>query len=166
MERSVQMVKRSTLEKYFTERFPIWNQEQKHNGNVKKILELAPLIANNQATKEQVQLFKLLLEAEYQREKALEAVSKANGIQKKASKKADKERNHKLYNAAGLLILAGLIDSKTGDLKYDTETVLGYFAQIQQWIEQGLNSNDPQEQARLQRYKARGHEILQRTSQN
>lgn len=158
------MVKKNTLEKYLAERFQIWNKEQRHNANVEKILELAPVIGNNQATREQIQLFWLLIEAEYNREKALEAIAKANGIQKKVTEKARKERNKKLFDAAGLLILAGLLDSKTGDIKYDKETVLGYLVQIRQWIEQGQNSNDPQTQARLQHYKAKGHALLQQAA--
>ncbi|MGK3681362.1 hypothetical protein ACSLOD_28200, partial [Escherichia coli] len=39
-------------------------------------------------------------------------------------KKQRRERNHRLFLAAGLLIEAGLVDTKTGELRYKKDRIL------------------------------------------
>jgi len=49
--------------------------------------------------------------------------------EKHAEKKAErKARDHELFNAAGLLILAGLVDTKTGKPTIDKNELLGALA--------------------------------------
>ncbi|HHZ0308308.1 TPA: hypothetical protein ACV8DY_006009, partial [Escherichia coli] len=46
-------------------------------------------------------------------------------IQKRIEgKKQRRERNHRLFLAAGLLIEAGLVDTKTGELRYQKDKLL------------------------------------------
>jgi hypothetical protein len=58
--------------------------------------------------------------------KARQAANKFINDEKQAEKKAErKARDHELYNAAGLLILAGLVDTKTGKPTIDKNELLG-----------------------------------------
>lgn len=54
--------------------------------------------------------------------KAKQAASNLIHAEKKAERKA---RDHELYNSAGLLILAGLVDTKTGKPTIDKDKLLG-----------------------------------------
>jgi len=58
--------------------------------------------------------------------KAKQAASNLIQAEKHTEKKAErKARDHELYNAAGLLILAGLVDTKTGKPTIDKNELLG-----------------------------------------
>jgi hypothetical protein len=58
--------------------------------------------------------------------KAKQAASNLIQAEKHAEKKSEKKaREHELFNAAGLLILAGLVDTKTGKPTIDKDELLG-----------------------------------------
>lgn len=57
-------------------------------------------------------------------------------IQKRIEgKKTRRERNHKLFLAAGLMIDAGLVDSATGELKFDQKILLSRLKWIRAHLE-------------------------------
>ncbi|MBW1074207.1 hypothetical protein, partial [Escherichia coli] len=57
-------------------------------------------------------------------------------IQKRIEgKKQRRERNHRLFLAAGLLIEAGLVESKTGNLKFKRELTLQALKRIRYELE-------------------------------
>jgi len=76
--------------------------------------------------------FNALVRAEKAAERANKAKQAASNLiqaEKHAEKKAErKARDHELYNAAGLLILAGLVDTKTGKPTIDKNELLGALA--------------------------------------
>ncbi|ECS2537973.1 hypothetical protein AX161_24620, partial [Salmonella enterica subsp. enterica serovar Anatum] len=69
-------------------------------------------------TAQDIKTLSLLMKAEQAAEKAQEARAKVMNLiqaEKRAeARAARKARDHALYQSAGLLILAGLVDSKTG----------------------------------------------------
>ena len=71
----------------------------------------------------------VLVKAEKAADRATKArieASKLIQAEKNAEKKAErKARDHELYNSAGLLILAGLVDTKTGKPTLDKAELLG-----------------------------------------
>ncbi len=71
----------------------------------------------------------VLIKAEKAADRATKARIEANKLiqaEKNAEKKAErKARDHELYNSAGLLILAGLVDTKTGKPTLDKAELLG-----------------------------------------
>ena len=73
--------------------------------------------------------FTVLVRAEKATERANKARQEASKLiqaEKHAEKKAErKARDHELFNAAGLLILAGLVDTKTGKPTIDKNELLG-----------------------------------------
>lgn len=78
---------------------------------------------------EQRQL-KALMRAEKAAQRAVEARGKAAKVVN-AKKEADRQaRNHELYNAAGLMILAGLVDTKTGKPTWDKAELVGALASM------------------------------------
>ncbi len=57
-------------------------------------------------------------------------------IQKRIEgKKQRRERNHRLFRAAGLLIEAGLVESKTGNLKFKREFTLQALKRVRYELE-------------------------------
>lgn len=76
--------------------------------------------------------FNALVRAEKAAERANKAKQAASNLiqaEKHAEKKAErKARDHELFNAAGLLILAGLVDTKTGKPTIDKNELLGALA--------------------------------------
>jgi hypothetical protein len=63
-------------------------------------------------------------------------------IQKRIEgKKQRRERNHQLFLAAGLLIEAGLVDTKTGNLRVQKETLLQKLKTIKYDLETTPNHN-------------------------
>lgn len=76
--------------------------------------------------------FNVLVKAEKAIERANKAKQAASNLiqsEKHAEKKAErKARDHELFNAAGLLILAGLVDTKTGKPTIDKNELLGALA--------------------------------------
>jgi hypothetical protein len=73
--------------------------------------------------------FNALVRAEKAAERASKAKQAASNLiqaEKHAEKKAErKARDHELFNAAGLLIMAGLVDTKTGKPTIDKDELLG-----------------------------------------
>ncbi|MBV0890108.1 conjugal transfer protein TraD [Komagataeibacter oboediens] len=79
--------------------------------------------------------------------KASEAKARSSKIAKRERDAKDKERTHNLIQSAGLLILAGLVDSKTGNPTWDKGELLGALASMakaeindtkrQEWKEKG-----------------------------
>jgi len=62
--------------------------------------------------------------------KASEAKARSSKIAKRERDAKDKERTHNLIQSAGLLILAGLVDSKTGNPTWDKGELLGALASM------------------------------------
>jgi hypothetical protein len=84
--------------------------------------------------------------------KAKQEAAKFINDEKQAEKKAErKARDHELYNAAGLLILAGLVDTKTGKPTIDKNELLGALV--------GL-AKVPQDDQRRTEWKKAGSAIL------
>ena len=90
-------------------------------------------------TAQDIKTLSLLMKAEQAAEKAQEA---------RAARKA---RDHALYQSAGLLILAGLVDSKTGKPVDDTAALLGALASLND-----LSRDNP----KWSDWKIRGQELL------
>lgn len=87
----------------------------------------------------------------YAKEKASKAKSKSAKIIKREREEKDKERTHELIQSAGLLILAGLVDSKTGKPIWDKSELLGALASMA-----GAEINDAKRQA----WKAKGNTLI------
>lgn len=51
----------------------------------------------------------------------------------------EQERNHRLFLAAGLLIEAGLVDTKTGELRYKKDRILQALKEIKYDLETSPN---------------------------
>ena len=75
---------------------------------------------------------------------------------RKAAARAErKARDHELYKAAGLMIVAGLVDSKTGKPKFSAAELVGALAGIAE-----LPRNHP----KWQEWEKRGKELLTKDS--
>jgi len=84
--------------------------------------------------------------------KAKAQASKLINDEKQAEKKAErKARDHELYNSAGLLIMAGLVDTKTGKPLIDKSELLGALV--------GL-SKVPNDDARRKEWKRVGDTLM------
>ncbi|HDW3783534.1 TPA: conjugal transfer protein TraD, partial [Klebsiella pneumoniae] len=66
-----------------------------------------------------------------------------------------KARDHELYKTAGLMIMAGLVDSKTGKPKFSAAELVGALAGIAE-----LPRNHP----KWQEWEKRGKELLTKDS--
>jgi cytochrome P450 len=90
---------------------------------------LIELFERQNRTSQDDKKFNALVRAEKAAErasKAKQAASRLIQAEKHAEKKAEKKsRDHELFNAAGLLILAGLVDTKTGKITIDKNELLG-----------------------------------------
>ena len=106
-------------------------------------------------TAQDVKTLSLLIQAEQAAEKAQEARAKVMNLiqaEKRAeARAARKARDHALYQSAGLLILAGLVDSKTGKPVDDTAALLGALASLND-----LSRDNP----KWSDWKIRGQELL------
>ena len=75
-----------------------------------------------------------LIRAEKTAEKAAAAKARVTAIiaaERKAAARAErKARDHELYKTAGLMIMAGLVDSKTGKPKFSAAELVGALAGI------------------------------------
>ena len=75
-----------------------------------------------------------LIRAEKTAEKAAAAKARVTAIiaaERKAAARAErKARDHELYKAAGLMMVAGLVDSKTGKPKFSAAELVGALAGI------------------------------------
>lgn len=83
--------------------------------------------------------------------KASEAKARSSKIAKRERDAKDKERTHNLIQSAGLLILSGLVDSKTGNPTWDKAELLGALASMAE-----ADIND----AKRQSWKAKGEALL------
>ena len=106
-------------------------------------------------TAQDIKTLSLLMKAEQAAEKAQEARAKVINLiqaEKRAeARAARKARDHALYQSAGLLILAGLVDSKTGKPVDDTAALLGALASLND-----LSRDNP----KWSDWKIRGQELL------
>ena len=106
-------------------------------------------------TAQDIKTLSLLMKAEQAAEKAQEARAKVMNLiqaEKRAeARAARKARDHALYQSAGLLILAGLVDSQTGKPVDDTAALLGALASLN-----GLSRDNP----KWSDWKIRGQELL------
>lgn len=78
-----------------------------------------------QRTPEDERKLSALVKAERAAERALKARALAARVVNEDKKASRKARDHALYQAAGLLILAGLVDTKTGTPTGDRGELLG-----------------------------------------
>lgn len=85
-------------------------------------------------TAQDIKTLSLLIQAEQAAEKAQEARAKVMNLiqaEKRAeAKAARKARDHALYQSAGLLIMAGLVDSQTGKPLDTPAALLGALASL------------------------------------
>lgn len=106
-------------------------------------------------TAQEMKTLSLLVQAERATEKAQEARTKVMNLiqaEKRAeAKAARKARDHALYQSAGLLIMAGLVDSQTGKPVDDTAALLGALASLND-----LSRDNP----KWSDWKIRGQELL------
>lgn len=106
-------------------------------------------------TGQETKTLSLLMQAEQAAEKAQEARAKVMNLiqaEKRAeAKAARKARDHALYQSAGLLIMAGLVDSKTGKPVDDTAALLGALASLND-----LSRDNP----KWADWRIRGQELL------
>ncbi|WP_265498905.1 conjugal transfer protein TraD [Providencia rustigianii] len=106
-------------------------------------------------TAQDVKTLSLLIQAEQAAEKAQEARAKVMNliqVEKRAeARAARKARDHALYQSAGLLIMAGLVDSQTGKPVDDTAALLGALASLND-----LSRDNP----KWSDWKIRGQELL------
>ena len=90
---------------------------------------LIALYENEYRTSQDDKKFNVLIKAEKAADRATKARIEATKLiqaEKNAEKKAEgKARDHELYNSAGLLILAKLVDTKTGKPTLDKAELLG-----------------------------------------
>ena len=106
-------------------------------------------------TAQDIKTLSLLMKAEQAAEKAQEARAKVMNLiqaEKRAeARAARKARDHALYQSAGLLIMAGLVDSQTGKPVDDTAALLGALASLND-----LSRDNP----KWSDWKIRGQELL------
>jgi hypothetical protein len=119
------------------------------------------LAEKSQRTPAESKKLSLLVNAERTAERATKARAAASKFlraeQQAEASKARKARDHALYQSAGLLILAGLVDSKTGEPTRDRGAMLGALV--------GLGTIPTSDQ-RWASWKAKGDALLaQRQSQ-
>lgn len=100
-----------------------------------------------------------LIRAEKTAEKAAVAKAKVTAMiaaERKAAAKAERRaRDHELYKAAGLMIVAGLVDSKTGKPRFNAAGLVGALAGVAE-----LPHNHP----KWQEWEKRGKELLTKNS--
>jgi hypothetical protein len=93
---------------------------------------LVELFDKQNRTSQDEKRFNVLVRAEKAVERATKAKQAASNLiqaEKHTEKKAErKARDHELFNAAGLLILSGLVDTKTGKPTIDKNELLGALA--------------------------------------
>jgi len=106
-------------------------------------------------TAQDLKTLSLLIKAEQAAEKAQEARAKVMNLiqaEKRAEAKSSrKARDHALYQSAGLLILAGLVDGKTGKPVDDAAALVGALASLND-----LSRDNP----KWSDWKIRGQELL------
>lgn len=75
-------------------------------------------------TEQERKLLHVLATAEKNELQAQENARKQANQKRMEGKTQRRERNHRLFLAAGLLIEAGLVDTKTGELRYPKDKIL------------------------------------------
>ncbi|MGK3697272.1 hypothetical protein [Escherichia coli] len=75
-------------------------------------------------TEQEHKLLHVLATAEKNELQAQENARKQANQKRMEGKTQRRERNHRLFLAAGLLIEAGLVDTKTGELRYPKDNIL------------------------------------------
>lgn len=110
-------------------------------------------------TPQDMKTLSLLIQAERAAEKAQDARAKVMNLiqaEKRAdAKAARKARDHALYQSAGLLIMAGLVDSQTGKPVDDGAALLGALVSLND-----LSRDNP----KWSDWKIRGQELLRQQS--
>ncbi|KAB7225727.1 hypothetical protein GBC44_11235, partial [Bifidobacterium longum] len=90
-------------------------------------------------TEQERKLLHVLATAEKNDLQAQESERK-QAVQKRIEgKKQRRERNHRLFLAAGLLIEAGLVDTKTGELCYKKDRILQALKELKYDLETSPN---------------------------
>jgi len=116
---------------------------------------LVTLHEKSDKTAQEMKTLSLLVQAERATEKAQEARTKVMNLiqaEKRAeAKAARKARDHALYQSAGLLIMAGLVDGQTGKPVDDTAALLGALASLSD-----LSRDNP----KWSDWKIRGQELF------
>ncbi|MBI6550115.1 conjugal transfer protein TraD [Xenorhabdus lircayensis] len=106
-------------------------------------------------TAQEMRTLSLLIQAERSAQKAQEARTKVMNLihaEKRVVVKAErKARDHALYQSAGLLILAGLVDSKTGKPMDEPAALLGALVSLND-----LSRDNP----KWSEWKIKGDELL------
>ncbi|HID8404862.1 TPA: conjugal transfer protein TraD [Serratia marcescens] len=100
------------------------------------------------SSKEQRRL-DVLVRAERFAEKAQKARGEANRVLSEEQRQLRKKRDHALYRAAGLLGVAGIVDTVTGELLIDAGVLVGALVYL---TEGGLGD--------LNRFKASGDRLI------
>lgn len=110
-------------------------------------------------TPQDMKTLSLLIQAERAAEKAQDARAKVMNLiqaeKRAAAKAARKARDHALYQSAGLLIMAGLVDSQTGKPVDDAAALLGALVSLND-----LSRDNP----KWSDWKTRGQELLGKQS--
>lgn len=88
-------------------------------------LLLVELAEKPKLSTDELRKLSVLIRAEKAAEKAQKAKASAARILNAEKKAERKQRDHELYQSASLLILAGLVDTKTGKPNYDKGELLG-----------------------------------------
>ncbi|EER8372342.1 hypothetical protein F0592_005182 [Escherichia coli] len=81
-------------------------------------------------TEQERKLLHVLATAEKNELQAQENARKQANQKRMEGKTQRRERNHRLFLAAGLLIEAGLVDTKTGELRYQKDNILQKLKEI------------------------------------
>ncbi|MFB9999101.1 conjugal transfer protein TraD, partial [Providencia rustigianii] len=104
-------------------------------------------------TAQEIKTLSLLIQAERAAEKAQEARTKVMNLihAEKRAEAARKARDHALYQSAGLLIMAGLVDSQTGKPVDDPAKLLGALASLHE-----LSRDNP----KWEEWKLKGQVLL------
>lgn len=120
---------------------------------------LVILTEKEDKTPQDMKTLSLLIQAERAAEKAQDARAKVMNLiqaeKRSAAKAARKARDHALYQSAGLLIMAGLVDSQTGKPVDDAAALLGALISLND-----LSRDNP----KWSDWKIRGQELLNQHS--
>ncbi|HHQ8368395.1 TPA: conjugal transfer protein TraD [Salmonella enterica subsp. diarizonae] len=115
------------------------------------------LAEKNARTANEEKTLSAIIRAEKASERATAARAKVNAMisaeRKAAARTERKARDHELYKVAGLMIVAGLVDSKSGKPKFDAAALTGALAGIAEL---------PEGHPKWQDWKARGVALLQK----
>ncbi|EGM6571612.1 conjugal transfer protein TraD [Salmonella enterica] len=115
------------------------------------------LAKKNSRTTSEEKTLAAIIRAEKAAERATAARAKVSAMisaeRKAAARTERKARDHELYKVAGLMIVAGLVDSKTGKPKFDAAALTGALAGIAEL---------PEGHPKWQDWKTRGVALLQK----